>query len=256
MSHVSDKRGSAAASVLDDFFQLGFEFFGQFRVLGDDVVSLGGIIGEVEELELGDLGVCKLAFYNDVAGAVGVAAVKFPIANAQAVGSRVAIVLGNEMVAALGIVLAQQGVDDIEAVGEGVIREFGADEFGEAVGKVDGADDLFGFATGGDATFPASDEGGACTAFIDAVFATGERAGGAVVAEFFEGFVSVAVVHDGAVVRAEHEEGVFVEAETVDGFHEFTDTPVELDDGVGAKAMGGGTLETFVRDAGDVDVVR
>jgi len=69
-----------------------------------------------------------------------------------------------------------------------------------------------------------------------------------VLAEFFEGFVLIPIVHDGTVIRAEDDEGVFGEAETVEGFHDLADGPIELDDGVGPEAMWG--------DTGDVGVGR
>ena len=75
------------------------------------------------------------------------------------------------------------------------------------------------------------------------------------VTEFFKGFVLIAVVHDWAVVGAEDDEGVFGELETVEGLHDFTDGPVELDDGVCTEAVWGDALEALVWDARDVDVV-
>jgi len=76
-----------------------------------------------------------------------------------------------------------------------------------------------------------------------------------VAAEFFEGFIVVAIVHDGAVIRAEDDEGVFGELEAVESFHDFSDGPIELDDGVCTEAVGGDALEALMGDAGDVEVV-
>ena len=107
----------------------------------------------------------------------------------------------------------------------------------------------------GDFTLPRDDEGGAGAAFVDRVFPAFVGAGGFVVAELFEGFVFVAIVHDGAVIGAEDDEGVFGELETVESLHDLADGPVELDDGVGAEAVGRDALKALVRDARDVEVV-
>ena len=104
--------------------------------------------------------------------------------------------------------------------------------------------------------FPGGDKGGAGSAFVEGVFSAFVGAGGFVVAEFFDGAVFVAIVHDGTVVRAEDNEGVLGEVEAVEGLHDFTNGPVELDDGVGTETVGGDALEALVRDARDVDVVR
>ena len=108
---------------------------------------------------------------------------------------------------------------------------------------------------GGNFTLPGGDEGGAGAAFVDRVFPAFVGAGGFVAAELFEGFVFVAIIHDGAVIGAEDDEGFFGELETVEGLHDLADGPVELDDGVGAEAMGRDALKALVRDARDVEVV-
>ena len=75
-------------------------------------------------------------------------------------------------------------------------------------------------------------------------------------AEFRDCAVLVAIVEDGAVVRAEDDEGFLGQVEAVQRFHDLADTPIEFEDGVAAQAGSAFPLEALVGHAGDVDVVR
>ncbi len=89
----------------------------------DDVRLFRWIIVEIEELELRHLGVGKLRLDNHVASGLLVVAMQLPLPDAQAEGSAVAVVLLDEVVAAFGVVFAQQSTEHVEAVEAGVARE-------------------------------------------------------------------------------------------------------------------------------------
>ena len=151
--------------------------------------------------------------------------------------------------------VAEQGIQDIEAVAAGVVGQPLAGQRGETGGEVDGADHLLGYA-GLYAALPTRDEWRPGAAFEHAVLAAAIRTGGLVIAELFDCAVLVAVVQHRAVIRAEHDEGFLGQAETVERRHQLADGPVELQDGVAAKSQRGLALKPFVRHARDMDVVR
>ena len=89
-----------------------------------------------------------------------------------------------------------------------------------------------------------------------AVFTAAERAVRAVVAHLFERAVLVAVIADRAIVRAKNNERVVGKFQPVEGLDQFANAPVELHDSVAAKAEAGCAVETFVRHARHVQIVR
>ena len=67
-------------------------------------------------------------------------ALQFPFSGEEAVVATFAVVLLDEMPAALCVFFAEQRVHDIEAVGAGILRKFDPREGGETGGEIDGAD--------------------------------------------------------------------------------------------------------------------
>ncbi len=67
--------------------------------------------------------------------------------------------------------------------------------------------------------------------------------------------INVAVIEDGAVIRAENDEGVLRKAVFREGFRDLADTPVELEDGVTTQAGSRFPLKALMWNAGHVDVV-
>ena len=49
------------------------------------------------------------------------------------------------------------------------------------------------------------------------------------VADLFNCVILVAIVKDRAIIRAKNDKGIFCEIQAIQSFHQFADTPVELD---------------------------
>ncbi len=76
------------------------------------------------------------------------------------------------------------------------------------------------------------------------------------VAQLFDGIVFVAVIQHGTIIRAEDNECVFRDAQTVECLHQFTHAPIELQDAVAARTLRRLPLKTLVSDARDMDILR
>ena len=74
--------------------------------------------------------------------------------------------------------------------------------------------------------------------------------------ETFKGLVLVAVVDDGAIVAGEYQDGVVRQLEAVEGVHDLSDGPVELQDYVSAGSQTAFPGEAGMWDARYVYVVR
>ena len=74
--------------------------------------------------------------------------------------------------------------------------------------------------------------------------------------KLFNRIIFVAVVEDWSIVRTKNDQRVFGEPEPFDGLCQFTHTPVELQDAITARAKFGFSLESFVRDTRNMDVLR
>ena len=75
----------------------------------DGVVFLAGILGEIVELEFGDLVVGEVFFNDGVARRAFRVPSKFPVAFTETELSTAAVVLLNEMFAAFGILVTEHG---------------------------------------------------------------------------------------------------------------------------------------------------
>ena len=76
------------------------------------------------------------------------------------------------------------------------------------------------------------------------------------IAQFCHGVVLVAIIEDGAVVTAEHDQRVSSQAQPIDRRSHLADGPVEFHDAVSPGAQSRGALKPFMRDPWHVDVVR
>ena len=74
--------------------------------------------------------------------------------------------------------------------------------------------------------------------------------------EEFEGLVLIAVVDDGAIVAGEYQDGVVRQLEAVEGVHDLSDGPVELQDYVSTSSQTAFPGKTGMRDAWHVYVLR
>ena len=150
--------------------------------------------------------------------------------------------------------LAEQGRQDVEAVGRGPSREHLAGHRREAGQQIDLVHQGLGDA-GPDPAGPADQERHPRAPLEQAVLAPAERTGRPVAVEVADGPVRVAVVHHGAVVAGEHDERTVRELEPVERVEDLPDAPVQLLHDVAAHAASALPREPGVRDARDVDVV-
>ena len=93
-------------------------------MLFGDIDFFLNVLAQIEQGESRRWGVCQLVGDDDVAFALGVVPLQFPVAGAVAVVSAPTIVLLHEVIAPLGSFFAKQRTEDVEAVRAGVVGEF------------------------------------------------------------------------------------------------------------------------------------
>ncbi len=143
----------------------------------------------------------------------------------------------------------------VAAVGGSRGGQRGVEQRGERGDEVDVRNEGVGRAFALQTAGPTHDERHGAAGLESAVFSTAPMATGTVGAYALFCFVSVAIVEHGAVVAGDDEEGVVAEAEAMQGFGDFAYGPVELQNGIAAKAHAAATAETLMRIARHVDVV-
>ncbi len=213
-----------------------------FLGVGLEVVELaGGVWGGVGDVEV-------LEFGLPVVVAAGVLVVEvFPRPAADGELEAVGLVEG---VLADGLVGVVEEGEEADAVFGGVVGQGEVGEFGESGHEVGEAYGLVGYGVGGDAVWPAGDEGDAVAAFPVVAFEAAPRAGAV---------VSVVLAHldgcgdFGAVVAGEEDEGVLGEVEALEGFEELADNVVELENEVAVRAGVGFAFEIVGGKGGEVD---
>ena len=243
-------RGAAAGLLV--FLEFGLEFGDDFGVLVVEVLDFLGVGLEVVELTGGVWGgvgnVEVLEFGLPVVVASGVLVVEvFPRAAADGELEAVGLVEGVLADWLVGVV--EEG-EEADAVFGGVVGQGEVGEFGESGHEVGEAYGLVGYGVGGDAVWPAGDEGDAVAAFPVVAFEAAPRASAVVL---------VVLAHldgcgdFGAVVAGEEDEGVFGEVEALKGFEELSDNVVELEDEVAVRAGVGFAFEIVGGKGGEVD---
>ena len=240
------------AAGLAVFLEFGLEFGDDFGVLVVEILGFLGVGLEVVELAgsvWGGVGKVEvLEFGLAVVVAAGALVVEvFPGTAADGELEAVGLVEGVLADGLLGVVEEGEEADAVfgGVVGEGEVGEFGAG--GHEVGEADG---LVGYGVGGDAVWPAGDEGDAMASFPVVAFEAAPRAGAVVL---------VVLAHldgcgdFGAVVAGEEDEGVLGEVEALEGLEELSDNVVELEEEVAVRAGVGFAFEGFGGEGGEVD---
>ena len=241
-----------AAAGLAVFLEFGLEFGDDFGVLAVEVLGFLGVALEVVELAggvwggVGDVEVLEFGLAVVIASGILVVEVfPRPAANGEleAVGL-VEGVLADEL---FGV--AEEG-EEADAVFGGVVWQRKAGEFGESGHEVGEADGLVGYGVGGDAVWPAGDEGNAVAAFPVVAFEAAPRAGAVVlvILAHLEGCGDF-----GAVVAGEEDEGVLGEVEALECFEELADNVVELENEVAVRACVGFAFEGVCGKGGKVN---
>ena len=243
-------RGTTAGLAV--FLEFGLEFGDDFGVLTVEVLGFFGVGLEVVELAGGVGGgvgkVEVLEFGLAVVVAAGVLVVEvFPRASADGELEAVGLVEGVLADWLLGV--AEKG-EEADAVFGGVVGQGKAGDFGESGHQVGETDGLVGFGVGGDAVWPAGDEGDAVAAFPVVAFEAAPRAGAVVlvVLAHLEGCGDF-----GAVVAGKEDEGALGEIEALDCFEELADNVVELENEVAVRAGVGFAFEIVGGKGGKVD---
>ena len=172
----------SAAAGLAVFLEFGLEFGDDFGVLVIEVLGFLGIALEVVELAGGVWGgvgkVEVLEFGLAVVVAAGALVVEiFPRASANGELEAVGLVEG---VLADGLVGVAEEGEEADAVFGGVVGQGEVGEFGTSGHQVGEAYGLAGYGIGGDAVWPAGDEGDAVAAFPVVAFEAAPRAGAVV----------------------------------------------------------------------------
>ena len=241
-----------AAAGLAVFLEFGLEFGDDFGVLAVEVLGFLGVALEVVELAGGVWGgvgdVEGLEFGLAVVIASGILVVEvFPRPAANGELEAVGLVEG---VLADGLFGAVEKRKKADAVFGGVVGQGKAGEFGESGHEVGEAYGLVGFGVGGDAVWPAGDEGDAVAAFPVVAFEAAPRAGAVVliILAHLEGGGDF-----GAVVAGEEDEGVLGEVEALECFKELADNVVELEEEVSVRACVGFAFEGVCGKGGKVN---
>lgn len=81
-----------------------------------------------------------------------------------------------------------------------------------------------------------------------------QRSGGRMAPELLNGEVAIAIVQNRAVVVAKDYERVVREVEALQGFDDFADAPVELEDHIASRPQAAVPRESWMRDTGHMDV--
>ena len=169
-------RGTAAGLAV--FLEFGLEFGDDFGVLVIEVLGFLGIALEIVELAgrvWGGVGKVEgLEFGLAVVVAAGALVVEiFPRPAANGELEAVGLVDG---VLADGLVGVAEEGEEADAVFGGVVGQGEVGEFGESGHEVGEAYGLAGYGVGGDAVWPAGDEGDAVAAFPVVAFEAAPRA--------------------------------------------------------------------------------
>lgn len=221
-------------------------------MLGAQVVSFGGVGGQVEQLVLGKWSGSESKFH--VGSPLCIVALEFPIPHAETVASALAVILLDQVIASGGLGVTEQRVDAIHTIEACVVRQLGAGECSEACGTVDGTDESVG-ESGLDAAGPAGDERGPRATFHHIVFAAAKGAIGIMAAEFIDGIVLVSIIEDWSIVTAEQDECVIGDANMIERLEELSDAPVEFEDCITAWSERRLSLKSFVWYPWHVDVM-
>ena len=150
--------------------------------------------------------------------------------------------------------VAEQGRQDVEAVGRGTRAELLAAERGETGQQVNLVHQRVG-QTGPDPAGPADQERNPCAPLEQAILAPAKRPGGTVAGEVAHRPVGVPVVHHGAVIAGEDHERPVRELQPVERVEDLADAPVQLLHDVAAHAAPAGPREPGMGNARHVDVV-
>ena len=166
--------------------------------------------------------------------------VEFPLAAAD--GVELFAGVEPKVVAAFRAGLAEEEWRQVGAVAFHV-SERCAGEGGEGHVQIHGGKRGIADACGGDFARPTDQTGHAHAALEGGEFALAERSRRAGV---------FAVGEEGAIVGAENDERVVVEAEAFEGGHDLADGPIEFLDDIAVEAALAGALEFFGGEDGDV----
>lgn len=225
----------------DDFGVLVVEVLGFLGVSFEIVELAGGVRGGVEDVEVLEFGLAVVVAAGSLMMEV------FPRAAANGELKAVGLVKGVSADRLVGVAEEEEEADAVfgGVVGQGEVGEFG--ESGHEVGEAHG---LVGYGVGGDAVWPAGDEGNAVAAFPVVAFEAAPRSGAVVlvVLAHLEGGGDF-----GAVVAGEEDEGVLGEVEALECFEELADNVVELENEVAVRACVGFAFEGVCGKGGKVN---